>query len=127
MIVEKFLKKYYIDEDNETCDKVLELIDEFWMNDFKHTIEYEYFEKVNNTIIKIYSMDIISNFDSNRLRVKNNLSKFNNFVNFFSDKCEFIMRPYSSGSIQFQLIFYNNIQDVLKELEMIQTSKKYNL
>lgn len=129
MIIEKFLKKDYIDKDNETCDKVLKLIDEYLLKDIKHRIEYEYFEDVNNAIVKIDLVDYISNFDAPTLSppTKNNFSKFNGFTNFFIDKCDFVMIPYSNHTIRIELIFWNNIQKVLKELEIIQASKKYNL
>lgn len=127
MIIERFFKKDYIDESNETCDKVLKLINEFWLSDIKHTIDYEYFEDVNNTIVKIQLIDYISNFDATKLQTKNNFKTFNSFTNFFVNKCDFVMRPYSNHTIQIQLIFWNNIQDILKELEVMKTSKIYNL
>lgn len=126
MKIDRFFKKKY-EEDNETCDKVLKLIDELLLSDIKHTINYEYFEDVNNTIIKIQIYDYISNYNNNNLNVKNNIVEINKFTNFFVDKCELVIRAYTNKTIQVHMIFWNNIQNVLSELETIYGSKKYNI
>ena len=125
MIVEKFFKKTSTNKSVECCDKLSIFIDNL-LKDIRYSIEYDYFEDVNNVIFRVKILEKISNFDEVKFDVKNNLKVFNNFVDFFSNKCEIVMYP-SNGAIQFQLIFYNNIQKVLNDINITETSKKYNL
>jgi hypothetical protein len=132
MIVERFFngkKDNEFNKDIEVCDDVVALIEKIWLKDIKHRIEYEYFKDVNNTIIKVYLYDNIGNFNINKggVNMHDNIDIIMDFMNFFKDKTDFILRAYSNNSMQSQLICWNNIDDIKNELRIISESKKYNL
>ena len=132
MIVERFLSNKKDDELNknvEVCDDVVALIEKIWLKDVKHRIEYDYFKDVNNTIIKVYLYDKIGNFNTNKdgIDMHDNVDIIMDFMTFFKDKTDFILRAYSNNSMQSQLICWNNIDDIKNELSIRVESKNYNL